>query len=180
MTAPRLRVQGTAPGVVSLSGVIDEAAGLDAVLPLAVDARLRLDLGGVTFVNSVGVRDWIHLLAAAAAAGVAIELVRVSEPMVQQLNMIVATRGHAAVRSFVAPYACDACGHEEARLLELAEHGDTLRAGAPPPAPCPACPSPMAFDDFPERYLAFLTDERRVPAAVTLAPAVTSVAQEPG
>lgn len=156
MSARRLRVDWPTPGLAVLAGPIDEAAELDALLRGASAGGLRLDLAAVSSINSIGVRDWIRLLAAAHAAGVAVELTRVSEPIVAQLNMIVAARGHAEVRSFFAPYACDACGHEESRLLDPVADGAALRAGTPPAAPCPACSAPLAFDDFPERYLAFL------------------------
>lgn len=153
----RLRIASPTPGVVQLAGVIDEAARIDELLARAHGGALRLDLGEVSYINSIGVRDWIGLLRRAADAGIAVELVRVSEPVVQQFNMIAAARAGATVRSFFAPYACDACGHEESRLLELSEHATELRAGRAPAAACPACAGPLVLDDFPERYFAFLS-----------------------
>ena len=143
------------PDGVALTGVIDEASFLAELLPSG-PGRLRLDLAGVTFINSLGVREWIRFLANAAAAGVRIELARVSEPLIQQLNMILAARGQAEVLSFYAPYACDACGREESLLIELAQHRARLVAGEAPPAHCPECGAMMAFNDFPQRYFLFL------------------------
>ena len=100
-------------------GAIDETARLSELLDYAEGGRLVLDLGGITFINSLGVRDWIRMQAAAQKAGIAVELRRVSEPLVHQLNMIIATRGTARVTSFYAPYACDACGREESRLIDV-------------------------------------------------------------
>src|SRR5690242_20174052 len=97
----------------AISGAIDEAASMHELLGLARNGRLVLDLGGVTFINSLGVRDWIRMQASAQKAGVSVGLRRVAEPLVHQLNMIVATRGNATVSSFFAPYACDACGRED-------------------------------------------------------------------
>lgn len=96
-----------------IGGAIDEAAALHEMVTRAQGNRLVLDLGAVTFINSLGVRDWIRMQAAAQKAGLDVELRRVAEPLVHQLNMIIATRGNAAVTSFFAPYACDACGREE-------------------------------------------------------------------
>ena len=80
----------------------------------------------------------------------------VAEPIVHQLNMIVATRGTSAVTSFYAPYACDACGREESRLIDAIANGAGLASMQAPPMPCPECGQTMAFNDFPERYFSFL------------------------
>jgi hypothetical protein len=150
----RLTISRTADAI-ALTGVIDEAAYLAELLPPGAGV-LRLDLAGVTFINSLGVREWIRFLANAAAGGVRVELARVSEPLIQQLNMILAARGQAEVLSFFAPYACDACGREESLLIELAHHRAQLATGEAPPARCPECGAAMAFNDFPQRYFLFL------------------------
>src|SRR5690242_15379757 len=139
-----------------LAGAIDESAALHELIGRAVGGRLVLDLGGVTFINSLGVRDWIRMQAAAQQQGIAVELRRVAEPLVHQLNMIIATRGNAAVTSFFAPYACDNCGREESLLIDAIAHNAGLTRLEPPAMTCPECGSPMAFNDFPERYFSFL------------------------
>jgi anti-anti-sigma regulatory factor len=139
-----------------IAGAIDEAAALHELVNRAAAGRLVLDLAGVTFINSLGVRDWIRMQAAAQKAGIAVELRRVAEPLVHQLNMIIATRGNATVASFSAPYACDACGREESLLIDAAAHAAALARMEPPPMTCPECGAPMAFNDFPERYFSFL------------------------
>jgi anti-anti-sigma regulatory factor len=140
-----------------LAGSIDESAALHELIGRAVNQRLVLDLGGVTFINSLGVRDWIRMQAAAQKASVAVELRRVAEVLVHQLNMIIATRGNAQVTSFFAPYACDACGREESLLIDAAAHAAALVKLEPPPMTCPECGAQMAFNDFPERYFSFLS-----------------------
>jgi anti-anti-sigma regulatory factor/DNA-directed RNA polymerase subunit RPC12/RpoP len=142
--------------VLVLSGAIDETAGLLDLVGRAAGRRLVLDLAGVTFINSLGVRDWIRMQAAATRGGIAIELRRVSEPVVHQLNMIIATRGTGTVMSFYAPYACDACGREESLLVDAIANATGLARMEPPPMACPECGAPMAFNDFPERYFSFL------------------------
>lgn len=142
-------------GGVALHGVIDESCQLGQLVP-ATPGVLRLDLADVTFINSLGVREWIRFLADLASAGIRVELARVSEPLIQQLNMIVAARGQAEVLSFYAPYACDACGREESLLLDLGRDRARLASGEPPAAVCPECGAAMAFNDFPQRYFLFL------------------------
>src|SRR5262249_35004736 len=89
-----------------------------------------------------------------------VELRRVAEPLVHQLNMIIATRGSATVSSFFAPYACDKCGREDSLLIDAIANGPQLAALEPPPMTCPECGSAMAFNDFPERYFSFLATGR--------------------
>lgn len=140
-----------------IGGAIDEGALLHEILLRAKAGRLVLDLAAVTFINSLGVRDWIRMQAAAQKAGLAVELRRVAEVLVHQLNMIIATRGDAAVTSFFAPYACDACGREESLLIDAVTNATGLAKLEPPPMTCPECGAAMAFNDFPERYFSFLS-----------------------
>jgi hypothetical protein len=139
-----------------LAGSIDESAALHELVARARNRRLVLDLAAITFINSLGVRDWIRMQAAAQQGNLAVELRRVAEPLVHQLNMIIATRGNAHVTSFFAPYACDACGREESLLIDAVANADRLGKLDPPPMQCPECGAQMAFNDFPERYFSFL------------------------
>ncbi len=140
-----------------IAGAIDESAALHELVSRAHDGKLVLDLAAVTFINSLGVRDWIRMQAAAQQANIAVQLRRVAEPLVHQLNMIIATRGNAQVASFYAPYACDACGREESLLIDAIANGPALVRLEPPPMTCPECGAHMAFNDFPERYFSFLS-----------------------
>jgi hypothetical protein len=140
-----------------LGGAIDEGAALHEMISRAQNGKLNLDLAAVTFINSLGVRDWIRFQAAATQQNIAVQLRRVAEPLVHQLNMIIATRGNAQVISFYAPYACDACGREESLLIDAVANGPALVRLEPPPMTCPECKAQMAFNDFPERYFSFLS-----------------------
>ncbi|MBS1119432.1 MAG: hypothetical protein H6Q90_1660 [Deltaproteobacteria bacterium] len=140
-----------------LAGAIDETAVLHELTGRALGGRLVLDLAAITFINSLGVRDWIRMQAAAQKGNLAVELQRVPEPLVHQLNMIMATRGNATVTSFFAPYACDACGREESLLIDAIANAERLVKLDPPPMVCPECGAEMAFNDFPERYFSFLS-----------------------
>lgn len=143
-------------GALELSGAIDETARLTELVSRISDGRLVLDLEGITFINSLGVRDWIRMQQAFAECRFRVELRAVSEPLVQQLNMIAAMRGNARVLSFFAPYACDTCGREESLLVDAIAHAASLAHMKAPPQTCGECGSVMVFNDFPERYLAFL------------------------
>jgi eukaryotic-like serine/threonine-protein kinase len=153
---PRMQVQ-PAGDALMLSGAIDEHSQLMELLGQARGGKLALDLGGITFINSLGVRDWIRMQAAATQQGIAIELRRVAEVLIHQLNMIIATRGTSQVTSFFAPFACDACGREDSLLIDAVANGAQLAQLQPPAMKCPECGAQMAFNDFPERYFSFLT-----------------------
>ena len=140
-----------------LAGSIDESSDLMALLARAQHGKLALDLAGITFINSLGVRDWIRFQSTATQQGIQIELRRVAEVLIHQLNMIIATRGTARVTSFFAPYACDSCGREESLLVDAVANAPQLASLLPPPMTCPECSGQMAFNDFPERYFSFLS-----------------------
>ena len=116
-----------------------------------------IDLGGVHFINSVGVREWVMLLDRLLERGLKIRLRNVSEPMVRQMGMVIEAKGDATVESFYAPYTCSKCGDERALLIDVKQHQTALAANQPPALPCAACGAPAEFDEFPARYLAFLS-----------------------
>lgn len=144
-------------GELVLAGAIDETSGLLDLLGRAHGGQLVLDLAGITFINSLGVRDWIRMQAAATQQQIRIDLRRVAEVLVHQLNMIIATRGTSRITSFFAPYACDACGREESLLIDAVGYGAQLAQLQAPAMKCPECGAQMAFNDFPERYFSFLS-----------------------
>lgn len=155
-TRGRMQLSQQPDGALVLAGALDETSNLPDLVRHAHGGQLVLDVGGVTFINSLGVRDWIRMQAAAQQQRLAVELRRVAEPIVHQLNMIIATRGNARVTSFFAPYACDSCGREDSLLVDAVAHGAELARLQAPPQTCPECGAQMAFNDFPERYFSFL------------------------
>ena len=140
-----------------LGGAIDERAQLVPLLRWANGKNLVLDVGGVTFVNSLGVREWVRMQAAARDAGVKLELRRVAEVLVYQLNIVPAARAASSIASFFATYVCDVCGNEQSELLEVARDRALLEAGKAPPAPCRACGMGARIGEPPELYVSFLS-----------------------
>jgi hypothetical protein len=140
--------------VVVCEGAIDERSDLTRLVDYAQDRTLILDLEGITFINSIGVRSWCHFIQLTRKLGITLEVRRAAERMVHQFNIVPAAR--ALVTSFYAPYVCDHCGHEEDVLLAVADHGRDLARGRPPEVNCGDCGSALAFADPPELYFAFL------------------------
>ena len=140
----------------TLAGVIDENAQLVRLLDHAKDQRLVIDLGGITFINSLGIREWIRMQQAAEGAQIRIELLRVAEPIVHQFNIRPAARGVSIVTSFFAPYECDNCDAEHLMLLDVRTHGADLAKQTAPAMKCPDCGHAMGFADPPDLYFMFL------------------------
>jgi len=134
-------------------GAIDEQCPLERLA--AVEFPLVLDLADVDFVNSTGLRAWIHFLRSVRGRG-PLTIERCSERMVMQLNMVSDAHTGLTVTSFYAPYVCDACGHEERVLLGVQSHFPIGTRSAPPVVDCPECRQPMDFAEQPDRYLLFL------------------------
>jgi len=137
-------------------GAIDERADLSKLIEHARDGVLVLDLAGITFINSLGVRAWCQLQQLARSIDVRLELRRVSERLVHQLNIVPAARAASTVTSFFGPYVCDRCGLDQHVLIDVAADGRELARGLPPAKTCQDCRAPLVFGELPELYFAFL------------------------
>jgi ABC-type transporter Mla MlaB component len=113
----------------------------------------RLDLEGISRINSCGVREWIYFVRDAEKAGYKLTLVHCSVAFVQQLNMISNFAGKATIESVMAPFACASCKAEAAFEVDLTEDPFAQVRGA---RICPACEGTMEFDDLEESYFSFL------------------------
>lgn len=141
-----------------LAGRLDESVRLSGKAPQWAARTVVLDSGGITTINSLGIREWMHFIARLGEAGAAIVHERCAQAMIEQMCFIPAVRGGGAVRSFHAPYICPACSHEISAIIDLAEHGAELRAMTAPPQSCERCHQPMELADVPQRLFAFLNE----------------------
>lgn len=141
-----------------LVGRLDEEAPLAALQAQLVAPRVVLDTAGVDFINSIGVREWIHMLDGLRRRGTRIVLTRVSEPMTAQLSMLRAARERCEIASVHVPYECAGCLREENVLVEIGPNRTALLAMRPPVLPCPECGGRFELADLPERYFLFVRD----------------------
>ncbi len=133
---------------VVMTGRIDEGAALGELVARLPAGDVVIDTGGVTFINSIGMREWMRLVRALRARG-RVVLERVADVLMTQLNMFSEMATSVTVTSFHAPYVCPACGAEASPLVD-AQLVQGLEA---PRLPCPECGAAMELGDFPERYL---------------------------
>lgn len=143
------RVEGAR---LTLTGRIDDTAKLDAIAAQLPAGPVAIDTSGVTFVNSVGMREWLRLVRVLRERGT-IWLERVGDVLMTQMNLIPEFATSVQISSFHAQYVCPACGHESAPLVDVATHAVVLQTMRAPKLPCPECGAAMDLGDFPERYL---------------------------
>lgn len=128
---------------------------------LRVDPRteVRLDLSKMSFITSIGVKNWISWVLKLPASS-RLSLIDCPIVIINQINTVhgFLPKG-SEVKSFHAPFVCEACETETSFRLELGRHYDYVPVGQRqelPEFPCPKCGEPLEPDFDPGRYLRFL------------------------
>ena len=137
---------------VTMVGRIDDSATLADVPARLPAGEVVIDTDRVTFINSIGMREWIRLLRALRDTGRSVRLERVADVLITQMNLIAELKG-VTISSFHAQYVCPACGAESAPVVDAVTNAPLLRQLKVPAMPCPECGAAMELGDFPERYL---------------------------
>jgi hypothetical protein len=138
-----------------MTGIIDESAALPNPGDKAFRFPVEIDLGSITHINSIGVRNWMKFIKPLTDRG-DVTLLRCPEVMVRQFSMIFGSLGQARVRTLLAPYRCDRCGQPEVHELSMGRDVDPARYDIEPAArACGKCGAKSLFDDVAETYFAF-------------------------
>lgn len=138
----------------TLAGRIDDASPLGELWMQLPPNDIAIDTGAVTFVNSVGMREWIRLLRSLIGGGTrTVTLERVADVLITQMNLLPSLGPNVRIASFHAQYACNKCGAEAAPIVDAMANAALLRQLRAPSVPCAECGSAMELADFPERYL---------------------------
>jgi hypothetical protein len=135
-----------------LSGRLDDSCRLGELAGQLPPGDVVIDTGGVTFVNSIGMREWGRFIRALRERG-SVTLEAVADVLMAQMNQISEFIGALRILSFHASYVCPACGYEASMLIDAVAHAPALRKLEAPALPCPECGKPMELADYPERYL---------------------------
>lgn len=133
------------------AGRLDETVQLGEIVSALPSGDIVIDAGGISFVNSVGMREWIRLIRALRDRGT-VTLEAVSEVLITQMNQISQFRG-VRILSFHASYVCPSCGGTSSQLVDAVAQAETLRKMQVPGMACPECGATMELGDYPERYL---------------------------
>lgn len=123
-------------------------------IPRIKSPELHLHLKDVGNFNSVGIREWIHLISDLSLYS-KLSFHECSVSSIDQINMVPHSLGGGKVESFYAPYYCD-CGRETVKLIVVAEHEKELRMNLAPHFLC-ECGKTLEFDALEETYFQFLT-----------------------
>jgi hypothetical protein len=122
-----------------------------------------IDLGEIERINSCGVRDWVNWLSKLDNNGTHSVLVECSPAIVAQINLVNNFTGNGVVKSFYVPYFCPECDEEKVLLVEATDMGPPPHE--PPTCRCDECDLVMDFDDMPDSYFAFLSNQRKLAEA---------------
>jgi anti-anti-sigma regulatory factor len=145
---------------VKLTGVIDEDNELADLVDKIPPGTAVIDLGEIERINSCGVRDWVNWLGKLEGNTTRCVLVECSPAIVAQINLVNNFTGTGVVKSFYVPYFCPECDEEKVLLVEAADMGPPPHE--PPTCRCDECDLVMDFDDMPDSYFAFLSNQRKV------------------
>ncbi len=145
---------------VKLGGVIDEDNELSDLVDQIATGTAVIDLGEIERINSCGVRDWVNWLSKLETNGTRSVLVECSPAIVAQINLVNNFTGNGVVKSFYVPYFCPECDEEKVLLVEAADMGPPPHE--PPTCRCDECDLVMDFDDMPDSYFAFLSNQRKL------------------
>ncbi|MBA3538529.1 MAG: hypothetical protein H0T79_02770 [Deltaproteobacteria bacterium] len=145
---------------VKLGGVIDEDNELGELVEKIPTGTAVIDLGEIERINSCGVRDWVNWLSKLETSGTRSVLVECSPAIVAQINLVNNFTGSGVVKSFYVPYFCPECDEEKVLLVEAQDMGPPPHE--PPTCRCDECDLVMDFDDMPDSYFAFLSNQRKL------------------
>ena len=145
---------------VKLAGVIDEDNELGELVDRIPTGTAVIDLGEIERINSCGVRDWVNWLSKLETNGTRSVLVECSPAIVAQINLVNNFTGSGVVKSFYVPYFCPECDEEKVLLVEASDMGPPPHE--PPTCRCDECDLVMDFDDMPDSYFAFLSNQKKL------------------
>jgi anti-anti-sigma regulatory factor len=145
---------------VKLGGVIDEDNELADLADKIPRGTAVIDLGEIERINSCGVRDWVNWLSKLETSGTRSVLVECSPAIVAQINLVNNFTGNGVVKSFYVPYFCPECDEEKVLLVEATDMGPPPHE--PPTCRCDECDLVMDFDDMPDSYFAFLSNQKKL------------------
>ena len=116
-----------------------------------VSGTLIINLFELSFINSLGIRDWVNWIKTVRAEK-GITLIRCSPPFVRQISILqnFIPEG-VTVESICVPYFCDQCEREERQLINIGTGIETL----PAEIPCVICKGEMSIDVVKNTYFKF-------------------------
>lgn len=132
-------------------------------LPLKDPITIQMDLSEMTYISSIGVKNWISW-STRFPRGSKVVLEKCPFVIVSQASMVAgfAPPEKFTINSFSAPFSCEKCSFEKNEMMRIKVHYDYAAndvAGwlkTPEEMKCPKCAHPMEPDFFIEKVLKVL------------------------
>ncbi|MEK2690813.1 hypothetical protein [Bdellovibrio sp. GT3] len=126
--------------------------------------NIKLNLSKVTFINSIGVKNWISWTVR-FSLGTKLVMEECPYVIVNQVNIVhgFVPKG-TVIASFIAPFLCESCAFEMTMKLENDVHYKYAVNQLPhevhlPDLTCTKCASPMEPDFMVEKIFSFLKEK---------------------
>jgi CheY-like chemotaxis protein len=139
--------------VVTLLGVLGADTDLGPLTQLRGDVYFCMR--EFRRVNSESVQRWMEFIRGLDSSQ-RVHLIECPVAFVHHANLIVNLLERQDVRSFYAPYTCEACGLDEEKLIDVTADLDGGQRRLPPARACSSCGGPLTFDALEAQYFAFL------------------------
>jgi hypothetical protein len=146
---------------ISLEGPISENTELFS-LPIKSEPLVEVDMQKVTFINSIGVKNWITWTNKIPSQNT-VELQFCPTVIANQASSVHGfLPKNFYIKSFYAPFLCPDCSKDTTQLLERGKHfefatkADAEWVKLPEKIMCPKCKNEMEPDFVEKRMFAFL------------------------
>jgi Zn finger protein HypA/HybF involved in hydrogenase expression len=136
--------------------VIDGAIGESTqmfTMPLTGVTELTIDMGKMTYINSIGVKHWI-LWTLRIPSDCKIRIINAPSVIASQASMVLGfLTKHMTIESILMPYYCDACGYEIFNTITLGKDYEYASESKPVrinlhALNCPKCSTPTLEPDY--------------------------------
>jgi hypothetical protein len=153
LTFKEVRDDFTKTITLALKGEFDEDFNLEKI-QLPAGYHVIIDLKEVSFINSVGTREWVRWTRRLPPTQ-SLKFTNCSGVFIDQLNMIDGfVPSHSKIESFLVPYYCEDC---KIVLTELVTSQSLQNSKKLPPfIVCEACRAPAELDAVSSSFLKFL------------------------
>lgn len=137
---------------ISLFGGIDENASraLVGLHSQVKEREVDFDFSHVEYVNSLGVRCWIHFLRT-FQEGRDIGYYGCPGDIISQMNILPDFQGHGKIKSLIAEFSCLSCGHDDVKTFTVPKQPDALWEAFEKVA-CSSCGQLMEIDEDEEVF----------------------------
>ena len=137
-------------------GRIDEDS-LDELIKLqdTLGSKVIIDFGGVTKINSIGIRDWVKFIRLINAKHT-ISFIRCPDEIVGSIAMVRQFAEKATVQSLNRTYTCEQCDLDSIHTLERGKHFDSTGKVGSFVNNCTQCSAQLTAVTPDDEYFIFL------------------------